>query len=130
MKNQEKSVKSNNANLLDKLKKSMNLGNQEISISANGEIYNYPENKQTDLSKKNFRTNIRKQLDTYYSLIVLSGNKNPNLIKDLEDFKKDYFLFWKVNDFKIESFTNCREAKKPKMIKLINALKQYVELSK
>lgn len=128
MKNQ---IKNNtNKDLLAKIKASMNLGNQEISISSNGELYNYPESKQTDLAKKNFRTNLRKQLDDYYSLIVLSGNKNPNIISDLENFKKDYFLFWKVNDFKMESFTNCRDAKKPKMKALIDALKAFIELSK
>lgn len=131
MKNQNEKIENKSKmDLLAKLKKNLSLGDQEINISSNGEIYKYPEKCNTDLSKKNFRTNMRKQLDTYYSLIVLSGNKNPNLIKDLNDFKTDYFNFWKVNDFKIESFTNCRENKKPKMIALLEALKGFIELSK
>lgn len=128
--------------ILDKIKSKMasnknisSKGDKPIDIASNGELYAYPEIiKGIDKKEKAFRTNMRKKLDTYYSKIVASRNSNNNLVEDLESFKEDYFNFWTLNDFKIESFTNRRDTDKKSnlsnMKELLSALMDYIEVSK
>ena len=110
-----------------------NQGSEIQESSSNGELYRIPENIKDSYKKvKAFRQNMRsKILPKHLQNIVLSGKINTNFAKDLELFKVDYFQFWLVNDFKIESFSNCRNPKlKAKYVELLNVLKKYIELSK
>lgn len=135
MKNQDsKKVESNKINILDKLfAKNKNIQDNEVQkSSSNGEIYNYPKECISDKQRTTFRRNMRKNiLPEYYSLICFSGLKNPNFEKDLNDFKRDYFNFWKIQDFKISSFSNSRKKETlEEHQELLDVLKDYIELSK
>lgn len=138
MKNVKESTTSKNLNLslsekkeALKLKFKKSLGNKELSLEGNSSIYKYASTIKGDKDKeKKVRGSIRRYLNKAYKQIVLSGANNNDLFLHLDILANHYKENYILNNFKIESFTNQKGDNKKKMSALLEALKNYVELSK
>ena len=114
-----------------KLKFKKSLGKEDLNVDANSSIYKYASHIKGDKNKeKQLRSSHRRFLDRKYKQIVLSGSNNLNLFEDLEILALHYKENYILNNFKIESFTNQKGDNKKKMIALLEALKDYIEISK
>ena len=75
-------------------------------------LYVYPETVKTKADEKAFRTKRRNELEKINNLIVLSyQKKNNELLKtEINNFKKLYKEFYKMNDFSVSSLTQSNDA--------------------
>lgn len=106
-------IKLNLSAFTDKLK------HKEIEIKKSKEsFYIYPENWNESIINgkegKNFRSNKRKQLEKFCNqiLIFVKYNREVDLLNEIKLFKAFYKLYYKNNNFKIESLTQVKDENK------------------
>lgn len=133
MKNQESKIEKS-----EKIQKdSINLESAKINLSkgkkelcdkeskthSRKDLYNGINNLSSDDQKK-FRQKIRNQLKRFVSAILGKDRNDSEKEKSIQDFLSFYKENWRINDFKIENFS---QSKNPIDLKDYSTLLEYVK---
>lgn len=139
MKNSENTIAKKNSkkeNLdsvnLDNVKVNVSKGEKSLiskelnSISVKRSIYQIPEEMKGD--EKKFRGKIRRELKRFVSSILGKDRNEEERTKSISEFLKFYKKNWKIQNFKIEDFTNStNESDKKDYLDLLNYVKSTME---
>ena len=136
MKNSEikkiKKTESKKGNLdsvnLENVKVNISKGKKELiskelnSISVKRSIYLIPSELKGE--EKKFRGKIRRELKRFVSSILGKDRNEEERTKGISEFLKFYKNNWKIQNFKIEDFTNStNESDKKDYLDLLNYVK-------
>jgi hypothetical protein len=119
-----KNVKSGKVNInLSKIQNDLKESKKERSVSSN-DLYVYPKGISLDEDKKKFRTKLRRRIHKFYTDICIYQD---NLESDILEFMEFYKANYKIQDFKIENFSNSRNADNLKAYsKLLDIVKKAI----
>jgi hypothetical protein len=96
------------------------------SISVKRSIYNIPMELKGE--EKKFRGKIRRELKRFVSSILGKDRNEEERTKGISEFLKFYKKNWKIQNFKIEDFTNStNEGDKKDYLDLLNYVKSTLE---
>lgn len=123
----KKEKKSTNEINLSSVKVNLSKGQKSLitkeKILSKREIY-----KGTDLmnqeEKKKFRGQIRRELQRFSNSILGKDRSNVEREKSVKDFLKFYRDNWKIQDFKMENFSQVKD---PMTVKDLTDLLKYIQ---
>ena len=96
------------------------------SISVKRSIYSIPDEMKGD--EKKFRGKIRRELKRFVASILGKDRNEDERKKSISEFLKFYKKNWKIQNFKIEDFTNStNESDKKDYLDLLNYVKSTME---
>jgi len=113
MKNSEKTqtTTSNEVNL-ENVKVQVKKGKKELitkkAVNARHSLYKGTESMKQEEMKK-FRSKIRRTLRSFVNQILGKDRSEEERTKSVKDFLSFYKKTWKINDFKIENFTQSKD---------------------
>jgi len=96
---------------LSNVKVNLSKGNKKLltkeSVSSRKEIY-LGSDQKTNEEKKKFRGWIRRELKRFVNQILGKDRTDSERIDSIEKFISFYKKHWKITDFKLENFSQCK----------------------